>query len=206
MTSLIATYGLPLVALIIFAGELGIPTLIPGEIGLLLAGNQDIRSLPMLLAAIAVFGTIDLVATSTIHIAARTGGNRLLKTALRHVCHRKNSPEDVMREYRRRLGGRDSLVVFVTRLIPVFRLYASITTGLIKVDYKRFVAGAAPAAWVWAGIPLTAGYLLRSQLGSITSRYTQVMPILLCCSVAITGAIVFTMWMQGRKPVPVTNY
>ena len=37
---LIAHYGVLIVVLIIFAGEIGLPTLIPGEIALLIAGVQ----------------------------------------------------------------------------------------------------------------------------------------------------------------------
>jgi membrane protein DedA with SNARE-associated domain len=167
VSTLIAQYGLIIVALIIFAGEIGLPTLLPGEIALLIAGNQVIHSVPMLLGVIVLFAAVDLVATSSIHTASRTGGNRLLSCLLRMTCRKGTRPEALLEDCRRRLGGHDSVVVFVTRLIPVFRLYASIGTGLIRIRFRDFLAGAAPAALVWAAMPLTVGYVLRSQVGGM---------------------------------------
>jgi membrane protein DedA with SNARE-associated domain len=194
VATLIAHYGLPLVALIIFAGEIGVPTLVPGEVGLLIAGNQAIRSVPMLIVAIAIFGAIDLLATTTIHAASRTAGNRLLKAGLNRICRRKRSPEEMVGRWRKRLGGHDSAVVFVTRLIPMFRLYASIATGLIRVDVRRFLTGAAPAAWLWASIPLTIGFLLRSELGGLVSGYSTVMQFVIPVSIIMTLCTAVTMW------------
>src|SRR5579862_3804481 len=136
MALLLAHYGLPVVALIIFAGEIVLPTLVPGEVGLLFAGNQYVESITGLLIAIAVFGAIDLLATSTIHGLARTGGNKLLRKVLGHVWARRGSPEELVQACRSKLRGHDSLVVFCTRLIPIFRLYASIATGLVRVELK----------------------------------------------------------------------
>ena len=202
---LLAHYGLPIVGVIIFAGEIGLPTLVPGEVGLLLAGNQYISSVWALLLAIAVFGTIDLIATSTIHVAARTGGNSLLRRVLAHISRRR-TPEESIARYRLRLGRRDSLVVFCTRLIPMFRLYASIATGLIKVDFRKFLTGAAPAAWLWASIPLTVGFLLRSEIGPVISRYSSVMQWAIPVSVVATALAIATIWLHGRRveAIPLT--
>jgi membrane protein DedA with SNARE-associated domain len=171
MPGLIAQYGLVVVALIIFTGEIGLPTLVPGEIALLLAGSQLVHSWTALVAAALLFGTVDLVATSTIHVAARTGGNRLLRRALRLLQRDEEQHEEVIASWRRRLRGRDPLVVFVTRLIPVFRFYASITTGLIRIRIKDFLSGAAPAALLWAATPLALGYALRGEIAGIEGEY-----------------------------------
>ena len=199
LISLIAHYGLPVVALIIFAGELGFPTLVPGEVGLLIAGSQAIRSVHMLILAIAIFGTIDLVATTTIHVVARTGGNHMLKKALKLICSRNRCPEEMVTRFRRRLGGHDSVVVFVTRLIPVFRLYASIGTGLIQVDIRKFLCGAAPAAWLWASIPLTIGFVLRSKLSALAPEYGTIMHVVIPVSIGLTLLAGITIWRRRDR-------
>ncbi|HEX6508029.1 MAG TPA: hypothetical protein VF221_10385, partial [Chloroflexota bacterium] len=103
MPALIAHYGLLIVAIIIFCGEIGLPTLVPGEIALLLAGSQVIHSPSALVAAAVLFGSVDIVATSTIHVASRTGGNRLLCRLLRHL-QRDEPHEAVIDRWRGRLG------------------------------------------------------------------------------------------------------
>jgi membrane protein DedA with SNARE-associated domain len=195
MPALLAQYGLVLVALIIFCGEIGLPTLIPGEIALLFAGSQFIHSPAQLVAAIAGFGVLDIIATSTIHIASRSAGNRLLMRVLRLIMRDPDRAEATLARWRDRLGGYDSLVVFVTRLIPMFRLYASISTGLIRIRLRSFFTGVSPASFVWATTPLTVGYLLRNRVGSITHGYSAMMHSVILGSVALTILIFVSWWM-----------
>jgi membrane protein DedA with SNARE-associated domain len=156
----------------------------------------------MLFGVILLFGAVDLVATSTIHVASRTGGNRLLSRLLRLTCRKGARPEVLLKNWRRRLGGYDPIVVFVTRLIPIFRLYASIGSGLIRIRFRHFITGAAPAALIWAAVPLTVGYLLRSQTGGIVSEYPAMMKYVVLASVggtAVVGCIAWVGHAGGRE-------
>lgn len=195
MPALLAQYGLVIVALIIFCGEIGLPTLIPGEIALLFAGSQFIHTPAALLAGIIGFGILDVVATSTIHTASRSAGNRLLMRVLRLIMRDPDRAEATLARWRDRLGGYDSLVVFVTRLIPMFRLYASISTGLIRIRLRSFFIGVIPASFVWATTPLTLGYLLRNRIGNITHGYAAMMHSVILGSVAVTLLIFISWWM-----------
>lgn len=196
MPTLIAQYGVLVVALIIFAGEVGIPTLVPGEIAILIAGSQVVHSVPQLIGTMLLFGTVDIIACSTIHLASRTGGNRLLVRLLRKVQPHHDRHEEVIEGWRRRLGGRDQLVVFVTRLIPLFRLYASITTGLIRIRFRDFVTGAAPAAFLWAATPLTLGFAMRSKISSLESQYPRMLHIVILFSVVTTVLAGVVWWVR----------
>jgi membrane protein DedA with SNARE-associated domain len=196
MPTLIAQYGVLIVALIIFAGEIGIPTLVPGEIAILIAGSQVVHSVPELIGLVLLFGAVDIAACSTIHAASRTGGNRLLVRLLRKLQPHHDRHEEVVEGWRRRLGGHDPLVVFVTRLIPIFRLYASITTGLIRVRLRDFVTGAAPAALLWAATPLTLGFVLRSKIGGLEGQYPQMLHIVITFSVVSTVAAGVVWWVR----------
>jgi membrane protein DedA with SNARE-associated domain len=195
MPSLLAQYGLVVVALIIFCGEIGLPTLIPGELALVFAGSQFIHSPATLVAAIVGFGILDVIATSTIHVGSRSAGNRLLMRVLRLIMQDPDRAEQTLVRWRERLGGYDSLVVFVTRLIPMFRLYASISTGLIRIRLRSFFAGVIPASFVWATTPLTVGFLLRNRVGSITHGYSAIMHSVILGSIALTLLIFVSWWM-----------
>lgn len=183
MLTLIAQYGVVVVAAVIFFGELGFPTLVPGEIALVIAGSQMIHSMPRLLLAVVGFGIVDIIATSTIHTASRTGGHRLLMRLLRHVMRGSTRHEDALERWRLRLGGRMAAAVFVTRMIPMFRLYASITSGLIRIPMRSFLLGAAPASLLWASIPLTLGYVLRQRIHAMEGQYALMMHLVIAVSV-----------------------
>lgn len=198
MPGLIAHYGLLIVVLIIFAGELGFPTLVPGEIAILIAGVQVVHSIPQLIGAWLLFGLVDIVACSTIHVVCRTCGNRVLLRLLRRLQPNRCKHEEVIEGWRRRLGGRDPLVVFVTRLIPMFRLYASITSGLVRIRMRNFLLGAAPASLVWATVPLTLGFIFRNDIHAMESHYGFMMQGIIMASIVGTILVSSTV-VLGRK-------
>jgi membrane protein DedA with SNARE-associated domain len=202
MTALIAQYGVLIVVLIIFCGEIGLPTLIPGEIALLVVGSQVITSPVTLVAAAVLFGTVDIIATSTIHTVSRTGGNRLLGKVFRWLQRSDEPYEAVIARWRGRLGGRDSLVVFVTRLIPIFRMYSSITTGLIRIRVRHFLLGAAPAAYLWASTPLVLGYILRGQIAGIESEYAVMTRGIIIGSTAASILVAAMVGMRRLRMAP----
>jgi membrane protein DedA with SNARE-associated domain len=143
-----------------------------------------------------MFALVDVVATSTIHVIARTGGNRLLLKLLRHVRQDGPPPEEVIARWRHRLGGHDSLVVLVTRMIPWFRLYASISTGLIRIRLRNFLSGAAPASLLWATTPLTLGYIFRHQIGQVTNRFNLVTHWIVIASIVVSVVAGVAWWMR----------
>lgn len=198
MAALVAQYGVLIVAAIIFGGEIGLPTLVPGEIALAIAGSQIVHSVPGLMVAAIGFGLLDVVATSTIHIAARTGGHHLLVRVMRRLLREDQCHEAVLERWRLRLGDRDAVVVFVTRMIPMFRLYASITTGLVRIRLRHFLMGAAPASLLWASIWLTAGYLFRGSIHGLATHYAAIMQGVIGCSVGAV-AVAGATWLVRRK-------
>jgi len=197
MTSLIAHYGVLIVVLIIYFGELGFPTLVPGEIAILLVGVQVVHSIPALIAVGILFCVVDILACNTVHVASRTCGNRLLLRFLRFLQPGEARHEQMMEGWRRQLGGRDPLVVFLTRLIPMFRLYASITTGLIRIRYRDFAAGAIPASLVWAMTPLTLGYALRARAGALEGQFPMMIHLVIVGTVTVLIGAGVLAWARS---------
>src|SRR6185437_3475929 len=78
-----------------------------------------------------------------------------------------------LERWRDRTGEHDVGIVFVGRLLPIVRMYVAIGTGLIRIPLRDYVVGASPAALVWAGLPLTAGFFLRADVNRIATRYTR---------------------------------
>jgi len=53
------------------------------------------------------------------------------------------------------------------RVLPLVRTPFTMTTALLGMRTRRFVLGAIPGSILWAGWPLTLGYLLRNRVDSI---------------------------------------
>lgn len=192
---LILNYGVPLVALMLFAGEIGIPTGIPMEIALLLAGAYAVHSVPHLLFGLALVTLADLSGTTLLHLVARTSGTRLLTRLLHRHAAKQTA---AMERWRRRLGGRDIVVVFIGRLLPLVRMSIAIGVGLLRIPLRHFLLGAAPAALLWAGTPLTLGYLFRADVQAFEARYTAFSQVLLLAlpTVGLISALVW--WVRAE--------
>jgi membrane protein DedA with SNARE-associated domain len=186
-------YGVPLVALMICAGEVGVPTGVPAEIALLLAGAYAVDSLPALIVGVLLVALGDFIGTTAMHLVARTGGVRLMTRLLRrHDAQR----EETVARWRRRLGGHDVAVVFVLRLLPLLRMWVAIGTGLLRIRLRSYLLGAAPAAVAWAGTLLVLGYVFRADVHALEARYTSAAHVLLAMLPAFS-LITGVAWWVG---------
>lgn len=173
---------------------MGFPTGIPAEVALLLAGAYAVHSLPELALALALVTIADVAGATSLHLMIRTGGVRLVeRVSRRHEARR----EDVMERWRRRFGGRETVVVFVVRLLPLVRTYIVIGTALLRIKFRRFLFGAAPAAFIWAGTPLVLGYLFRADVHAFETSYTRFSHLLLLAT-PLVGVVSSVVWWIHR--------
>lgn len=191
--SLVQQHGIPLVALIVLVGELGVPTILPVEIALLVVGGTSIHSFPALLSGLFLVVAADLIGTTLLYTVARSGGVRLLTRLAPRLV--EASDGGVMTHWRQRLGNRDVAVVFVTRILPLVRMWATISAGLLRFRVRDFLSGAAPAAVVWAGTPLVIGYLFRDQVTNLTARFTSASHLLTLIVPVMVVVAVVAWWV-----------
>jgi len=196
MLALIHRDGLPLVALLLFAGELGLPTGIPIEIAVLLVGSYDVQSPLGILGSLALLVVADLLGSSLLYLAMRTSGRRVLLRLLRGQAA---AARGTLTDWRRRLGGHDVAAVAVGRVIPLVRMYVSIGAGLLDLPLGTFLLGALPAAIVWAGIPLTLGYLLRADVQRVIRAYTLISHAVLVALPVVIIIVLLAWWVRAGE-------
>ncbi len=192
---LVASHGLPVVVLMVFIAELGLPTFMSTRVALLLAGSVAVDSRPELVGSLALVVVANLLGAIVLHTASRTGGTRLVA---RFNRFRPGTPGCHLTRWRERLGGYDAAAVFVGRLIPLVRLYVTVASGLVQMRWRCFLFGAAPAALIWSGTPLFLGYCFRTRVydfaasGSTISR-------LFFLAVPLIGAVIVAAWYLRRR-------
>lgn len=165
-----------IIALLVFAGELGLPTGVALEVALLLAGSYAIHSVPALVGGIILVSAADILGTTILHVISRTGGRRAMLWLLRH---QSTWQHDILDRWRQRLGGHVVLLVFLVRILPLMRMYISIGSGLLAIPFKAFLQGAIPAAFVWVGVPMTLGYVFQDQVRAFAATYTYAAYVIL---------------------------
>ena len=183
----IAQHGVAVVLIMVFAAELGLPTGVSPKVALLLAGSMAIGSLPGLWLGVALVTGAHLLGACVLHAAARGGGGWLAERVRRP---RGLRPEAVMERWRARLGGHDAAAVFVGRLVPVVRIYVTLASGLLRLRWRDFLLGAAPAALVWSGGPLGLGYAFRGEVARLARSSWAIEAIVLVVPLAgVVGAL-----------------
>lgn len=177
----------------VFVGELGVPTGMPVEVALLIAGAFAIHTFPGLVLGLIAVMVADVAGTVTLHLVARTGGVRLLSRLLQR--HEERSRE-FLEHWRAKFGGRDISIVFVGRLLPIARSYVAVGTGLLRIPFRDYVIGAAPASLLWAGLPLSAGYIFRTHVYSIAKQYTRIEHLAFIVAPVLIAIGVIIWWVH----------
>jgi len=190
---LVTEYGVYIVALLIFVGELGVPTGIPAELALLIAGSYGVHSFSGLIFAIGLIVVADMAGTTTLHLVARTGGSRLLNRLLLKFGRRS---EETIARWRDRLGGHDVVAVAVGRMLPLVRMYISIGAGLLQIPLRDFLAGSLPGALVWGGIPLVLGYYLHGDVQQFATHYATISHVIFVILPALTISALVMWWVR----------
>jgi len=195
---LVASHGLPVVALMVFAAELGLPTGISPKVALLIAGSVAVDSRPELIGSLALVVFANLLGTVVLHTVARTGGTRLIAR-----LHRKrpDNPGGALDRWRDRLGGHDAVAVFVGRIVPLVRIYVTVASGLVRMRWRDFLLGAVPAAVIWSGTPLLLGYCFRTNVHEFTAG-GSLLSRLFFLAVPMIGVVAFAIWYARRRLAP----
>jgi membrane protein DedA with SNARE-associated domain/membrane-associated phospholipid phosphatase len=152
----------PVVVVLVFAiaaaeGGLLIGLFLPGEAPLIIAGviaYQGRVSLTVILAA-ACLGAV--LGDSGGYWLGRRYGRRLETTKLGRRIGEERWERS--RAYVRERGGK---AVFAGRFVSIFRTLAPPVAGTAHMPYRRFVVWNVPAAIIFAGALVMAGYLAGS--------------------------------------------
>ena len=192
----ILRYGLPLVALMIFGGELGLPTIVPMEVALLLVGAYTVSSLPILVGGFLLVTVADVAGTTLLYLALRTSGRRLVARIVHwHGARGAGSAERWSQH-----GSRHEVAaVFVGRVVPLVRMYVPFGAAIRGLAPRPYLLGAVPGGAIWAGTPLVAGYLFSGDVQRIAVGYTRFAHALLFVLPAAAALAVAVWWTRSAE-------
>jgi membrane-associated protein len=170
-------------------------------VALLIAGSVAVDSRPELVGALVAVGGANLLGTVLLHAAARTGGNRLLARLRRRQT---GTGGYALERWRARLGGHDAVAVFVGRIVPMVRIYVTVAAGLMRMPWRDFLLGAAPAALVWSGTPLVLGYYFRADVHQFAAGGSPVSRLFFL-AVPLVGVVGGLGWLLRRRTARVAH-
>lgn len=141
----VGSYGYLAIFLLIFLQEIGVPNPVPNEIVLLFSGSlgaTGILSFPVIFLIVV---SADIVGAILLYGVFYMYGQRLLSKIPLPVSKQKLAQltEGIVR--------RGWWGVFLGRLLPFFRGYASVVAGLTRMKFPLFITSVISSALVWSG-------------------------------------------------------
>ncbi|MEO5646190.1 MAG: DedA family protein [Candidatus Paceibacterota bacterium] len=153
----ITHYGYAAIFALVFLQEIGIPNPITNELVLLFAGSlgySGVLSFPLIFLSAV---TADIIGTTLLYWVFYTVGPKILAKKWIPIS------QDSIAGLIDRVEKHGSWGIFIGRMLPLVRGYASVAAGLLHIKPKKFLLSVIASAIVWTG-----GYVL---LGRILGKY-----------------------------------
>lgn len=193
LQTLLAHYGLWIVALAVLIDQAGIP--IPAPPTLILAGgligSGELAAGPTLAAAALASLPADLV---WFEIGRRRG-----RSVLRLLCRISLEPDSCVRTTSDSFARRGPATLLFSKFVPGLQTIAPPLAGASGMSHARFLAFDLPGALIWASAFLLGGALLADQIQQVLGALAEVggsLAILLL--VMLAGWIAWKYWNRQR--------
>ncbi len=150
----IIKYGYLAIFSLVFIQELGVPNPVATEIILLFAGYlayMGTLNLPLVLLTVVA---ADFIGTSILYAIFYYFGHQIFKRAPRWL------PLEKINNLKEKISKRGKKGVYIGRLLPYVRGYASVAAGLIKIPPREFLPAVFLSAITWSGGYAVLGMLL----------------------------------------------
>lgn len=193
LVNFITNYGYLAVFLLVLAQELGVPNPVPTELIIIFAGyltSIGVLSLRQTFLA-AILG--DLVGTTTLCIIFYTFGSAIIQKKPKWLPIKWDKVEHA----KKMISERGRWVVFVWRLIPYIRGYASVAAGFLNMPLTVFIPMAALSALIASGGYVLLGHFLGSRWNTVTDFIGS--PVYIGVSVVLILGLIFIIRQIFRR-------
>lgn len=189
LSSLIASYGLAAVFILMVGESCGFP--FPSEVIMPTGGLLAATGHMNLVAAIIAGAVANLAGSLIAYGVAARFGEPLLLGPGRYIGIRRHHLE-MADGWFQRWG---LLAVFVGRVLPVVRTYISFPAGLARIDLAKFSALTLIGALPWCAALALVGYVLGKNYDRISGPIEKAAIV-----VAVLVAITVVVWyLRGRQ-------
>jgi membrane protein DedA with SNARE-associated domain len=197
LTHYIAEFGYAAIFLFVFLQELGVPNPVTNEFVLLFSGY-------LAFSGVLNFWLVFLTAVSADFIGTTLLYALFYRCGAWIVGHRPKwipiSPERLQR-IASRISTRQRWSIYLARLVPFLRGYASVAAGLMPIPPKVFIPAVAVSAVTWSGGYVTAGRLLGPYWDRAANRIGSVELAVLVAILTLAAALIGRALLRGgRQP------
>lgn len=196
MHALLRTHALAVVVVVLFFEELGVPSPIPGDLMMVLAGVRAAQGHNPLWLALLVQEVATIAGASGLFFVCRRLGRPLV---LRYGRFLRLTPEALARAegFLNRSGGR---AIVLGRIIPGLRIVTPIAAGVLGMSYGAFLPALALGAFLYILGYTLLGYFVGPRALALFDRIS--LPTSALLSLALLVLLVLLVVRLRRAPRP----
>jgi membrane protein DedA with SNARE-associated domain len=187
-------YGYLAIFILVFLQEIGMPNPFPNELLLMFSGYLSFKGLLFLPFVIITAFLADFVGTNILYFAFYSTGAVILKNKPRWFP----LSESMINKLTAKISRGGQLSIYIFRLTPFTRGYASVITGLLQVKPKIFLPIAIVSAITWASVYVVAGNLIGPSWERFASHFEDFKWILLVFASLVLATILFAKLRSKR--------
>jgi membrane protein DedA with SNARE-associated domain len=152
----VTKYGYLAIFIMVFLQEIGMPNPFPNELLLIFSGYLSFKGLLFLPFTLLTAVTADFIGTNILYFIFYYVGTIIMLKKPKWIPLSSKTIDKLSAK----ISSGGLVSIFIFRLTPFTRGYASVITGLLKVKPKVFLPIAFISAATWAGIYVFFGYLI----------------------------------------------
>jgi membrane-associated protein len=186
LTQYITEFGYLAIFVLVFLQEIGVPNPVTNEFVLLFSGYLAycgvLRFWPVFLTAVSA----DCIGTALLYAVFYRFGPSIVRRRPRWVPISPEKLECVAS----RISERQHWGVYLARLVPFLRGYASVAAGILPIPPRVFFPAVAFSAITWSGGYVVAGYLLGPYWEQAAGRIGRVEVAVLIAVLLFAAALI----------------
>jgi membrane protein DedA with SNARE-associated domain len=196
LTHYISEYGYVAIFLIVFLQELGVPNPVTNEFILLFSGYLTFSGVLNFWLVFLTAVSADFIGTTVLYAVFYRCGAWIVEHRAKWI---PVSPARLER-IAHRISTRGRWSIYVARLIPFLRGYASVAAGLLEIPPNVFMPAVIVSAVTWSGGYVTAGWLLGPYWDRAANRIGSVEVAVLVGILTVAAALIARAVLRRRQP------
>lgn len=180
----IIKYGYVAIFALIFLQEVGVPDPVPNELVLMFSGYLSYKGILSLPFIIVIALLADFTGTSILYTMFFFFGKFLIKHKPKWIP----ISNEMIEKMSERVSKGGLKTIYMGRLTPFLRGYASVIPGLLHVKPQKFLPIALISSMTWAGFYLSVGRLLGPYWAKVSGylKYVLIAILLIFIIIGIT--------------------
>lgn len=191
----IAKYGYLSIFLLVFLQELGVPNPVTNEFVLLFSGYLAFSGVLNLWLVMLTAISADCIGTTILYAVFYRFGEYIMD-------HRPRwfpvSPAHLDR-IAQRISERQQWGIYIGRLLPFLRGYASVAAGMLPIKPKIFIPAVIVSAITWSGGYVLAGRLLGPYWEQVAEKIGRVETLALVAALIVIATLIWRAFHKRRN-------